>query len=147
MKNRTRSTILLAAFVAVIMLGGAAFAAYSWTRRTAVEVRTAPVAEPSVKINGEVRGLLPGESGTVVAVIGNVNDFPVQVTSIKGGNTATGGGCPEWAVRVVEPDTKLVVPGRSTKKVPVRIRMEDWADEKCAGQQFSLEIVTTISPA
>ncbi|MGV9212796.1 hypothetical protein ACTFTM_13150 [Micromonospora sp. RB23] len=147
MKNRTRSTILLSAFVAVIMLGSAAYAAYSWTRRTAVDVRTAPVIEPSVKISGAVRGLLPGGSAMVVAVIGNGNDFPVQVTSIKGGNTATGGGCPEWAVRVVEPDTKIVVRGRSTKKVPVRIRMEEWADEKCAGQQFSLEILTTISPA
>ena len=147
MRNKVRSTIVAAAILTVILIGGAAFAAYSWTRRTAVDVGTATAAEPSVKITGAVTGLVPGKSGTVVAVIGNTNDFPVQIISIKGGNRATGGGCPEWAVRVVEPTARLVVAARSTKKIPVRIRMEEWADQKCAGQQFSLDVETAISPA
>ncbi|WP_127500776.1 hypothetical protein [Actinoplanes solisilvae] len=147
MRNRMRSTIVAAAVVLVLLISGAAFAAYSWTRRTAVGVETAKAAEPTVKITGAVAGLVPGKSGTVNAVISNDNDFAVRVDAIKGGNKATDGGCPEWAVRVVEPTAELVVPARSTKKFPVRIRMEEWADEKCAGRQFSLDVETTISPA
>lgn len=147
---KKRMTVVSLVAIAILMVGGAAYAVLSWTRHTTISVTSASVAEPTLKITGEVTGLLPGNTGTVAAVVGNTNDFPVRITSITGGSAATTSGCPEWAIRVVAPaksDPALVIPRRSTRKVAVKVEMETWADQKCAGQEFALDLVTTIGPA
>jgi hypothetical protein len=103
------------------MFGGTAYALYSWTRHTTISIKSASVAEPTLKISGYVTGLLPGNTKTVAAIVRNTNDFPVRITSITGGTAATKSGCPERGIRVVPPaksDPTLVIAGRSTKSSP-----------------------------
>lgn len=146
-----RTAIITVAAVSALAVGGtAAYAYYSWTHNTKVTIKSAEVTEPSVKISGSVTGMLPGDIRTLTALVGNDNDFPVRVTKMAGGTAATRSGCPEWAIRVKEPsrsDPALLVPAHSSKKITVRVEMQRWADQKCAGQEFALDLVTSIAPA
>jgi hypothetical protein len=139
-----------AAAVAILMgAGGTAWAFYSWADHSPVKVTTANAIEPGVTILDEVTGLLPGQAKPVRIEITNRNDFPVRITKIAGGNIATG-DCPAWAVRVT-PTTEtayaVTLARRSTTTLKVRIGMEKWADQKCAGKQFDVDLVTTMGPA
>lgn len=148
--NITRKTIVTATAAATVLVGGgAAWAYYSWTTHSPVKVTTAEATEPTVAVLDDVRGLLPGQTRPVRIVIDNRNDFPVRVTKVAGGNPATG-TCPAWAVRVT-PATdaaySTTLPRRSKTLLTVRIEMEKWADQKCAGKQLSIDLVTTTTPA
>jgi hypothetical protein len=149
--NVKRSTIVATAVISTLAIGGtAAYASYSWTHRSKITIETEDVTEPTVKISGSVIGMLPGDIKSLTAAIRNSNDFPVRVTKMSGGTPATRSGCPEWAIRVKEPaksDPALLVPARSSRKITVRVEMQKWADQKCAGQEFVLDLVTLIEPA
>jgi hypothetical protein len=153
MTKLSRRSLLtgLAAVLATSLIGGtAAWAVYSWTHHTKVTVRSADAVEPTVKVLGEVTGLLPGESRPLRVVIENSNEFPMQVTKISGGSVATASGCPEWAVRIApstDSETAVTIPRRASRTIIVQVRMEDWADQKCAGQSFSLDLTTLLAAA
>jgi hypothetical protein len=139
------------AVAATILTGGgsAAWALYSWTNHSRVTVSTADAIEPTVTVFDDVSGLLPAQAKPVRIEIENRNDFPVRVTKVAGGNPATG-DCPAWAVRVVpatESAYAVTLPRRSRTTLTVRIGMEKWADQKCAGARFSVDLVTTMAPA
>ena len=41
----------------------------------------------------------------------------------------------------------VTLPRQSRTTLTVRIGMEKWADQKCAGERFSVDLVTTMAPA
>ncbi|MFC7529223.1 hypothetical protein [Actinoplanes sp. GCM10030250] len=141
-----KATVVATVTATVLSGGAAAWAAYSWTQQDKVKVVAAGAAEPTVTVAGDVTGLLPGKTAPLRVTIKNNNDYPVRVTKLSGGNAATGSGCPEWAVRV-KPIEGFTVPARSTKKITIRIGMEEWADQKCAGQDLSFDLTTVMTAA
>jgi hypothetical protein len=137
--NNRRKTVVATVIAAMILVGGgsAAWALYSWTNHSRVTVATADAIEPTVTVLDDVSGLLPGQAKPVRIEIENRNDFPVRVTKVAGGNPATG-DCPAWAVRVTpatESAYTATLPRRSRSTLTVRIGMETWADQKCAGKR------------
>jgi hypothetical protein len=143
--SKTGKTVVAVAVSATVLgCGAAAWAAYSWTQHSKVTVQTAGAAQPTVTVIGDVAGLVPGRTEPLRVVIKNSNDFPVQVTKIAGGNERTAGGCPEWAVRVV-PIASFTVAPRSSRETTIKIGMEKWADQKCAGQRFVLDLTTVMT--
>jgi hypothetical protein len=148
--NKMGKAITTAAIAATILTGGsAAWAYYSWTNHSRVAVSTAEAIEPAVTVLDDISRLLPGQTEPVRLKIENRNDFPVRVTKISGGSPATG-ECPAWAVRVT-PTTDsayaITLPRRSQSIVTIRIGMEKWADLKCAGEHFSVDLATIMGPA
>jgi hypothetical protein len=148
--TKVRTMTVAVTVSASVLLGGAAWAAYTWTHHTPVTVRTAEAAEPTVTVTGNVDRLTPGTTKQLRVKIENNNDFPVKVTKITGGSAATASGCPAWAVRIT-PTTgssyAVTVPRRDTRTVTVNVGMEKWADQKCAGQTFSLDLTTYMAGA
>lgn len=149
--NITRKTLVTTVVAATVLAGGGsgAWALYAWTNHSPIAVSTADAMEPAVAVLDDVSGLLPGQSESVRIQIENRNSYPVRVIKIAGGNTASG-DCPAWAVRVTpatESAYATTLPRHSKTIVSVRVGMEKWADQKCAGKQFSLDLVTSMAPA
>jgi len=151
MRKFERTTIVAVGTAAVLAGGAAAaWAAYSWTHHDNVIVHSQTAAEPTVKVVGGVTGLLPGKTQPLRVVIRNSNDFPVRVTKIGGGSKETTSGCAAWAVRVTPSDDSAyatTIPGRSNRTVTIQVGMEDWADQRCAGQDFALDLTTFMTAA
>jgi hypothetical protein len=132
---------------ALVVAGGAAYGIYAWTNHTKIAARSAEASDPTVKVESDLTGLLPGSSKLITVSIQNINDFSVTVASITGGSLETRSGCPAWAVRVspmAKEEANFRIPARTTRKLNVGIEMESWADQKCAGQTFVLDLVTSI---
>jgi hypothetical protein len=145
--SKVRTSLVVTAVSATLLTGGAvAWAAYSWTEQSKVTVRSAGAVAPKVTVLGEVAGLLPGKTRPLQVTITNPNTFPVRVTKISGGNTRTPNGCPEWAVRI-KPTGVTTVPAQMTRKLTVTVGMEQWADQKCAGQTFTFTLTTVMTAA
>ncbi|GIM97927.1 hypothetical protein Ato02nite_097200 [Paractinoplanes toevensis] len=145
-----RSTVIIvAAALALGVFGGAAYGYYAWTHHSKINITSAEVFEPIVTTSSSLTGMLPGDSRPLAVDIRNPNAFPVKLTKVAGGTAATPSGCPEWAIRVKEPsksDPAFVIPARSDRRLAVRVEMQKWADRKCAGQRFELDLLTTIEP-
>jgi hypothetical protein len=149
--KKTRKALVATAVAATILAGGgsAAWALYSWTNHSTVPVSTADAVEPTVTVLNDVSGLLPGQTKSVRIRVENRNRYPLRVTKVAGGNPATG-ECPAWAVRVTQAKESayaVTLPRQSQTTLTVQIGMEKWADQKCAGQQLSLDLVTIMTPA
>ena len=145
--SKVRTSLVVAAILALLLSGSAvAWAAFFWTEQSKVTVRSAGAAPPKVTVSGEVAGLLPGKTRPLQVTITNPNTFPIRVTKISGGNTRTPNGCPEWAVRI-KPTRVRTVPAGMTKKLTVTVGMEQWADQKCAGQTFTFTVTTAMTAA
>jgi hypothetical protein len=149
--NKFRTPFVIAGSAVLLLAGAtAAMATWSWTRHDDVTVVTPSATEPTVEVLGGVTGLLPGKTAPLRVAIENPNDFPVRITKIGGGNTATGSGCPAWAVRVT-PSTDsayaMTIPARARRTTTIQIAMQDWADQKCAGQRFALDLTTFMTAA
>jgi len=145
---KVRAETILVTVSASVLIGGTAWAAYTWTHTTKVPVVTAKATEPAVTVLGDVDGLTPGGTKKLRVRIENGNTFPVKVAKIAGGSAATEGGCPAWAVRVTpatESAYAVTIPARDSRTVTVKVRMEQWADQKCAGQTLALDLTTYLA--
>lgn len=142
--------IALVAAVLVVGVSGVAFAVYAWNRHTKVPATSMDITEPSVEVIGAVNGLMPGKQKPLSVAIDNKNEFAVRVTDLSGGSAATKSGCNAYAVRVVpidKSDPVLLIPARSRRTIPIQIEMQDWADTKCGGQTFEIDLNSSIVPA
>jgi len=149
--TKFRTPLVIAGSAALLVAGGtAAVAAWNWTQHDTVKVVTPSATEPTVEVLGDIAGLRPGRDEPLRVAIENPNAFPVRITKIAGGSAATGSGCPAWAVRVT-PATDaayaMTLAARSRRTVTIRVAMEDWADQKCAGQTFGLDLTTFMTAA
>ncbi len=145
---KVRTATVVVTVSASVLVGGAAWAAYTWTHHSAVTVRTPEAVEPNVTVMGDVDGLIPGMTKRLRVKIENRNDFPVKVTKIAGGSAATASGCAAWAIRITpatESAYAVTIPRHDSKTVTVKVGMEKWADQKCAGQTFSLDLTTYMA--
>ena len=145
---KVRAATILVTVSASVLIGGAAWAAYSWTHTTQIPIPISSATEPVVTVLGNVGGLTPGGTKKLRVKIENGNTFPVEVTKIAGGSAATDSGCPAWAVRVTpatESAYAVTIPARDSRTVTVKVGMEKWADQKCAGQTLTLDLTTYMA--
>jgi hypothetical protein len=147
---KVRAATIAVTVTTSVLIGGAAWAAYTWTHTTPVPIRIPEAAEPVVTVLGDVDGLTPGHTKKLRVKIENDNEFPVKITKIAGGTAATASGCAAWAVRVTPTTASayaVTIPGRASTTVTVKVGMEEWADQKCAGQTLSLDLTTYMAGA
>ena len=150
MKMKRSAIVGAAVAVSILAVGGTAFAVYTWNQHTKVIVESAAVTEPSVVVSGHISGILPGTRKPLTVTVGNANTFPVKVIDMSGGSAATASGCPAYAVVVVAPDKSspaVVVPPKSSRSMQIQVEMQTWADQRCGGQTFVLDLHTSSTMA
>lgn len=150
MKMKRSAIVGAAVVVPTLAIGGAAYAVYAWNHHTRVIVGSAGATEPTVVVSGQISGMLPGMRKPLTVTVGNANTFAVKVTDMSGGSAATASGCPAYAVIVVAADKTspdVVVPPGSSKSMQIQVEMQKWADQRCGGQMFVLDLHTSSTMA
>ncbi|MEX1144114.1 MAG: hypothetical protein WEE69_02265 [Acidimicrobiia bacterium] len=131
-----RAVMRLAGSLFVAVLAAAAFGAPA----------SASVSADSVPISGEVDGLYPGGTVTLVAKVTNPFPFAIRVTSVDA-TPAEAGACPASMLNVTRSSRDVVVEPGATAGVPLQVHLDRNAGDACQGATFTVAFTGTIVEA
>lgn len=98
-------------------------------------------------ISGNVNGLYPGSSRTLVVTLTNQNNFDIRVTSLSAAVSDPPGPCTAGVVRVDPMSGTVVVPKNGTATTTLTARMANDPSNDCKSTSFGLTYTGTAVKA
>jgi hypothetical protein len=141
-----RVTSAAAGTIALLMVGGVAYAA--WSAHGAGTSAAATGTPETLGVSATVAGqLYPGASADVLVTIGNPNTLPVTVTALAlDGTIAASAGCTTPGVAVSLPASlSLVVPAGDSLPLSITggVAMTTASSSDCQGATFTIPLRAT----
>jgi hypothetical protein len=147
MRKLTRSSSVVAAGIAVTMVAGVAYAAWTSSGSGSGSAKSLQTVESSIAAVTPTADLYPGGTGSMTVKITNNNPYPATVTAISAGSSDVNGACVAGSVTsdADNAPTGSVLAAGAFANYTVVTHMLATATNACRNVTFTLPLTATLT--